>query len=758
VTGITNLSRRAFIASTGAATALVLGTHLVPRSLHARAGEFESAAPNVFVRIDRDGTVTLTCSRSEMGQGVRTGMPMILADELEADWNRVKIWQAPGDAEKYDPAGIDGQNTDGSRSTRHSFNAMRELGASARDVLERAAAKSWSVDRSEVFARNHRLHLKDTDESLDFGEVVDIAAGLDAQTDVRKLALKEPAEWKYIGKDMPVVDNVAMSTGRANYGADVRIPNLKIAVVARCPVYRGQVKSYDATAALEVPGVEHVIEIPAPGLDIPIEFRALGGIAVVGTNTWSVMQGRDKLSIEWDDGPFVGHDSATYDETLRAAARKGGKIVRSRGDVDAAFNKADRIVESEYFVPYFAHTTMEPPAAVVDATSKPVRVWAATQAPMETRQYVAEALGVDQSNVQCEVTLLGGGFGRKSKCDFSYEAALISKQVNAPVRIQWTREDDVRNGFYHAASAQHLKAGLDKDGRVVAWQQSAAWPSFFSLWDAARLDPSELEMGLGLIDLPYNNIPNIRIETGEAEAKIRIGWYRSVNNIQHAFAMNGFVAELASAAERDFLDVMLELIGDAEVMDVTKEDVVDFWNYGDSVEDWPIMPKRLSNALRVVAAKSGYGKTDFPNGQAIGLACHRSFHSYVATAVRAEIDAKGELRVPRVDVAIDCGRYVNPEGIRKQIEGATVFAHSVARHGRITVKNGAVEQSNFHDYTLSRMSDAPLDVRVHLIEDFKHLRPCGVGEPGVPPYSPALANAIYSITGKRLKSLPLKFA
>jgi isoquinoline 1-oxidoreductase beta subunit len=222
--------------------------------------------------------------------------------------------------------------------------------------------------------------------------------------------------------------------------------------------------------------------------------------------------------------------------------------------------------------------------------------------------------------------------------------------------------------------------------------------------------------------------------------------------------MNGFVAELASAAKRDFLDVMLELIGDAEVMDVAKEDVAGFWNYGDSVEDWPIMPKRLSNALRVVAARSGYGKADLPSGQAIGLACHRSFHSYVATAVRAEIDANGELRVPRVDVAIDCGRYVNPEGIRKQIEGATVFAHSVARHGRITVKNGAVEQSNFHDYTLSRMSDAPLDVRVHLIEDFKHLRPCGVGEPGVPPYSPALANAIYSITGKRLKSLPLKFA
>jgi len=758
VPGITNLSRREFIACTGAATALVLGAHLVTRSVHAEAGEIESTAPNVFVRIDRDGTVTLTCSRSEMGQGVRTGMPMIIADELEADWERVTIWQAPGDAEKYDPAGIDGQNTDGSRSTRHSFGAMRELGASARDVLERAAAMHWSVDRSEVFARNHRLHLKGTKESLDFGDVVHIAADLDAQTDTTKLALKDPADWKYIGKDMPVVDNFAMSTGGANYGADINLPNLKIAVMARCPVYRGRVKSYDATEALKVPGVEHVIEIPAPDIDQAIEFRALGGIAVVGTNTWSVMQGRDKLSIEWDRGPFASHDSAEYDDTLRASARKGGRTVRSRGDVDAAFENADRVVESDYFVPYFAHTTMEPPAAVVDATSHPVRVWAATQAPMETRQYVAEALGVDRSDVHCEVTLLGGGFGRKSKCDFSYEAALISKQVNAPVRIQWTREDDIQNGFYHAVSAQYLKAGLDLEGRVVAWQQHAAWPSFFSLWNPVLLDPSELEMGLGLVDIPYNSIPNIRIQTGEAEAMIRIGWYRSVNNIQHAFAMNSFVAELAAAAKRDFLDMMLELIGDDDVMDVAKDDVEGFWNYGDSVEDWPIMPKRLANTLRVVAAKSGYGKADLPDGQAIGLACHRSFHSYVATAVRAKVDAGGKLHVPRVDVAIDCGRYVNPEGIRKQLEGATVFAHSVARHGKITVQNGAVQQSNFHDYALSRMSDAPLDVRVHLIEDFKHLRPCGVGEPGVPPYSPALANAIYMITGKRLKSLPLKIS
>lgn len=754
MTTITNLSRREFIRSSGASAALVLSAPLLAATRLAHAGKADSAAPNVFVRIDMDGTVTLTCGRSEMGQGVRTGLPMIIADELEADWDRVKIWQAPGDPDKYDPAGQDGQNTDGSRSTRHSFDAMRQLGASARDVLERAAAQAWSVDPSRVHARHHRLYLDDSDQSLDFGEVVEIAMDLEARSDPATLQLKKPSEWTYIGKDMPVVDNVAMSTGGADYGADTLPADLKTAVIVRCPVYRGRVKTYDATEALKVPGVEKVVEVPALDRDTPAEFRALGGVAVIGTNTWSVMQGRDRLEIEWDPGPFAGHDSGGYDQALRAAAREGGNVIRRRGDVDAAVDAADHVLESEYFVPYLTHTPMEPPAAVVDANQRPVRIWAPTQAPNETRQYVAEALGVDMADVECNITLLGGAFGRKSKCDFVCEAAILSRKVGVPVRVQWTREDDVQHGYYHAVSAQYLKAALDDGGRVTAWQQNAAWPSFFSLWTPTLQEGSDLEKGLGLIDLPYDGIPNIRIETGKADAEIRIGWYRSVNNIQHAFAMNGFVSELAEAAGRDYLDLMLELIGDADRLDMAADGAGEFWNYGDSVDDWPIMPKRLANALNVVAERSGYGG-ELPDRHAIGLACHRSFHSYVATAVRAHVGANGALRVPRVDVAIDCGRFVNPDGIRKQIEGATVYGHTVARHGKITVKGGAVEQSNFHDYPVSRMSDAPLDVRVHIIDDYAHLRPCGVGEPGVPPYAPALANAIHAITGKRLKSLPI---
>ncbi len=755
---IKHLNRREFLKSTGVSAVLVLGAHVVPNPIIAavRAKTAGMVQPNMFVGIDAQGTVTLTCSRSEMGQGVRTGIPMILADELEADWSRVKIWQAPGDETKFDPAGKDGQNTDGSRSTRHSFHVMRELGASALDLLEQAAAKKWGVDRSEVYAKHHRVYHTNTGRSLDYGELVDVAAEIPVPKGdaAPKPKLKHPSEWKYIGKDMPVVDNQDMSTGGAVYGADPTVPGMKIAVVARPPVYRGKVKSFDSREAMKVKGVEKVVEIPALPDDTPAQFRALGGVAVIGTNTWSVLQGRDKLNIKWEDGPFSKHDSATYDKTLRKSADKGGTVIRNRGDVPKALGKAAKVVEAEYFVPYFIHTPMEPPVALVDANVRPVQIWAPTQAPNETRQYVAEALGIEKSDVDCHVTLLGGGFGRKSKPDFACEAAILSKAVGAPVRVQWTREDEIRHGYYHSASAQHLKGGLDASGKAVAWHHCVASPTLFALWNPGQKALSALEAGMGLVDVPYNTIPNIQIETGESDVMIRVGWYRSVNNIQHAFAINSFANELAAAAGRDPLEFMLELIGDADELDLSKDGVEEHWNYGDSIEDWPIMPKRLANALRVVAEKSGYGKP-MPKGHGLGLACHRAFHSYVATAVHAVVRDDGSLHIPQVDVAIDCGRYVNPEGVRKQMEGATIYGHTVARHGKITTSKGAVDQSNFHDYPVTRMSDAPLDVRVHVLDDYTHLRPCGVGEPGVPPYAPALANAIYQATGKRLRTMPL---
>ena len=752
---IENVSRRDFLKKSGATGALVLGAHMVPGDLitQAVAQTKAVAQPNLFVSIDSDGTVTITCNRVEMGQGVRTGVPMMLADELEADWNRVKLWQAPGDPEKYDPAGQDGQNTDGSRSTRHHFDVMRELGAQGRYVLEQAAAKKWGVAPSEVYAKDHRLYHTGTGRSLGYGEVVDIAADISIPEGF-KPQLKHPSQWRYIGKDLTTIDNYDLSTGGADYGADISIPGMKIAVIARSPVYRGKVKSFDASEALKVQGVEKVVEIPALPDDKPAEFHALGGIAVIGTNTWSVMEGRRKLKIEWDQGPNTQHDSRTFNDKLTASAKKGGTLVRKRGDAAGAIAKAAKVVEAEYFVPYFIHTPMEPPAAIVDANANPVQVYASTQSPNEARQYVAKALGIDKADVQCNTTFLGASFGRKSKPDFACEAAILSKMVGSPVRVQWTREDEIQNGYYHAACAQYLKAGLDSSGKITAWHQSGAWPSILGLWNPAQKTGFGIEYGLGLVDLPYNNVPNIQIENGEADVMIRVGWYRSVNNIQHAYAMNCFANEVAEAAERDPLEFMLELIGDAEVMDLSKDGVEKYWNYGDPIEDWPIMPVRLSNALKTVAEKSGYGKK-LPKGHGLGLACHRAFHSYVACAVHVAVGASGSIHIPQVDYAVDCGRYVNPEGIRKQVEGAAIYGYTIANQGQITLTKGAVDQSNFHNYPITRINDAPIDVRVHVVEDFAYLRPCGVGEPGVPPFAPALINAIYNATGKRIRKLPI---
>ena len=505
--GVQNISRRTFLKSAGVTGALVLGANVAPGSMISAArGQTNGSSiqPNLFVEISDDGTVTITCSRSEMGQGVRTGIPMILADELEADWQRVKIWQAPGDETKYDPAGKDGQNTDGSRSTRHHFEIMRQLGAAGRYVLEHAAAKKWGVDPSEVYAKDHRLYHTGTGEWFDFGEVVDAAADITVPTGDAAPKLKDQSQWKYIGRDMPVVDNYDFSTGGGTYGADISIPGMKIAVVARSPVYRGKAKSFDATEALKVQGVEQVIEIPALADDMPAQFRALGGIAVIGTNTWSVLEGRDRLVIDWDDGPNVKHDSGTYNDELMAAARAGGHVIRDRGNIDEALGSAAQVLEAEYFVPYFIHTPMEPPVALVDATQMPVKVVTSTQSPNETRQYVAEALGIEKTDVECQVTLLGGGFGRKSKPDFACEAAILSSKIGAPVRVQWTREDEIRHGFYHAASAHRLKAGMDASGNVTAWHHSGAWPTLIALWAPQMRTGHAIEYGLGLIDTPYN--------------------------------------------------------------------------------------------------------------------------------------------------------------------------------------------------------------------------------------------------------------
>jgi isoquinoline 1-oxidoreductase subunit beta len=490
------------------------------------------------------------------------------------------------------------------------------------------------------------------------------------------------------------------------------------------------------------------------GTPAPAQFQPLGGVAVIARNTWAAMKGREALKITWDDGPNRVYDSLAYKKQLEETARNPGKVLRNEGDFERAFAGANRKLEGEYYIPHLAHATMEPPSATVRIADGKCEVWAGVQSPQGTRDQVAKKLGMSPDNVTVNVTLLGGGFGRKSKCDFVLEAALLSREMGgAPVKVTWTREDDLQNGYLHTVSAERIEAGLDANGRAVAWRHRSVAPTILSIFAPDPKLEAPFEIGMGLVDMPFA-VPNIRIENGEAAALTRIGWFRSVSNIPHAFAVQSFVAEMAAAAGRDPKDYLLELIGPPRIVDLgpVKDSL---WNYGESLEIYPIDTGRLRRVVEVAAEQAGWGRK-LPAGHGLGLAVHRCFVTYVAMVIEAAVDAKGNVSVPRVDAAVDCGFHVNPERIRSQIEGATVMGLSLAFKGEISFKGGRVEQSNFNDYEVLRIDEAPRETRVHIIPADISVPPSGVGEPGVPPVGPALCNAIFAATGKRIRRLPIR--
>jgi isoquinoline 1-oxidoreductase beta subunit len=703
--------------------------------------------PLAFVSIAEDGTVTIVCHRSEMGQGVRTGMPMIVADELEADWKRVRVAQATGDEKKFG-----NQDTDGSRSTRHFFEPMRRCGAAARAMLEAAAADRWKVPVSEVAAKNHEVVHSASGRRLGYGALAKAAAGQPVPARAA-LRLKDPKDFRYIGKgELKLVDAMDIATGKAQYGIDTRLPGMLYAVVARPPVLGGKVASVDDSAALKVPGVVKVVQIE--GTAPPAFFNPLGGVAVVARNTFAAMQGRRALKITWDDGSNGSYDSVAYKASLEESVRKPAKVVRNDGDFDKAAASAAKRLEAEYYIPHLAHATMEPPAAAARITNGKCEVWGCFQSPQAARDLVAKRLGMSADDVTVHVTLLGGGFGRKSKPDYGIEAAILSKAVDGkPVKVTWTRDDDLHNSYYHTVSVEHLEAGVDTWGTPVAWLHRTVAPTIISTFNVEAKNEAPLELGMGVINVPFA-IPNVRIENPEAIAHTRIGWFRSVSNIPHAFAVQSFVAELAAAAGRDQKDFLLQVIGPPRV--VSPEMLGDTWNHGESPERYPVDTGRLARVIEVAAHAAGWGK-QLPKGQGMGIAGHYSFVSYVAAVVQVAVDSKGALTIPRVDVAVDCGPTVNPDRVRAQMEGATVMGVGVATLGEISYKGGRVEQNNFDSYQVTRMTGAPKEIRVHIIpnSDYSHAMG-GVGEPGVPPIPPALCNAIFAATGKRIRRLPIR--
>ena len=505
---------------------------------------------------------------------------------------------------------------------------------------------------------------------------------------------------------------------------------------------------------MKVPGVEKVVKIPPT--PAPAKFAPLGGVAVIANSTWAAIKGREALKVTWDDGPNKTYDSDTYKAKMQAQARKPGKIERNEGDIDKALAAADKVIEHEYYIPHGAHAPMEPPAAVVQIKDGKAEVWACVQSPGGTRGDVAKTLGMKEDDVKVNVTLLGGGFGRKSKCDFAIEAALLSKAMGGtPVKVVWTREDDIHHGFYHTVSYQRFAAGLDKNNKVVAWRHRSVSPSLMSNFMPDPKRESALELGLGLIDTPFD-VPNLRLETGEAVAQTRIGWFRSVNNIPHAFAMQSMVAELAHELGRDPKDFLLEMIGPARIVDPRKTVTTELWNYGDPWDTYPVDTARTRRVVERAAKEAGWGR-QLPKGHGLGIAVQRSFLTYVATVVEVAVDDKGNVTVPRVDTAIDCGFVVNPERVRSQIEGAAVMGLTLAKLRRDHLQERPRQQNNFHDYQVVRIDESPKETRVHIVEHGIDVPASGVGEPGVPPFAPALCNAIFAATGKRIRKLPIGF-
>lgn len=677
------------------------GLWLAVHAPEAAAAPGAALAPDAYLRVEPSGAVTVFLTKSEMGQGTYTGMAVLVAEELEADWARVRVVQADADPERY------GQmSTGGSRSVRQLFDPLRKTGATAREMLVSAAARRWRVDRAGCRAESGFVVHASSGRRLGYGALAGAAAREEVPADP---PLKDPKDWRLIGTKVPRLDGPDKTRGRARFGTDVRVPEMRFAAVARPPVVGGKVARHDAAKAKAVPGVRDVVEVPS-------------GLAVIADSTWAALRGRDALRATFEPGPNGALDSAAVARLLAEAPVEAP--ARSEGDLDEALAGAARRLEATYELPLLAHATMEPMNCTANVRRGSAELWAPTQAPTWAQEEVAKALGLDVERVKLHVTFLGGGFGRRAMPDFAVEAALVSRAARAPVQVVWTREDDMRHDFYRPPGRNELRAGLDASGRIAAWHHRVRAPSIGKqLFGSAARRGGHPDVLEGAIGFPYR-AGAVRIEAAMPELGVRLGWWRSVYASQNAFPEECFVDELAAAAGKDPLAFRLEHLPAGS---------------------------RLRAPLELAAAKAGWG-TSLPAGRGRGVACHSSFGSHVAQVAELSV-AGGKPRVHRVVAAVDLGVAVNPDSVEHQVEGAIVYALSAVLRGEITLASGAVVQGNFDDYEPLRIDEMPA-VEVHVVPSREP--PGGIGEPGVPPLAPAVANALFAATGERVRRLPIR--
>ena len=714
-------SRRRFLKQSGvAAGGLVIGVSLPQHAMAGYTQDSDSVFnPNAFVHIAENGDTLIYCGRCEMGQGISTALPAAVADELEADWSRVKVIQAEGNEDKYGS-----QATGGSASIRTMLQPMREAGAAAKGMLVAAAAKVWGIPAADCKAYNHFVINTRNQQQLSYGELASLAASISLPDKPR---LKTKAEFRYVGKGLARHNQADIVQGKLTYGVDTKMPGLKYAAITHCPVLGGKLKSCDKSAALQLPGVLKVVEIPR--FNVP--YGSLGGVAVVADNTWTAQQALKLLKIEWDLGPNQIYDTKAYKAMLVSNVEKPAEVVTERGDVAKAFADAAHIVKATYTGGHLSHSPMEPNASVVWVQDDSCEVWAATQSPADIQRTLGQFLKRDPKDIVVNVTMAGGAFGRKFKCDYVHEAAVLSQAVKAPVQLTWSREEDMRTGYYHSISAQHIEASLDKNGNVTGWMHRIAFPPIASLFNPAQGKATNDDVA-EIANHPFG-VANLRSENGDAPAHTRIGWYRAVYAIFYGFAFGTFADELAHQAKQDTFGFLNRLY--------------------DSNKD-PAQAEKVRRSKGVLALAAEHANWDkrgqLPKNQGLGIAVHYSFNTYVAMAVLVEVNGD-DIKVLEVNAAVDCGQVLNLDGATAQMEGAVVMGMSYSLRTEVVFRNGAVVNSNFHQYPVLRINEMP-KVKVHFVDSDENST--GLGEPGLGPFAPALSNAVFAASGKRYRDLP----